>query len=39
VSWSNNLQWWSANRDNNYKVVRESQKVENRWLKAFSQLL
>ena len=28
---SNNFQWWSANRDNIYKVVWESQKVENRW--------
>jgi len=26
-----NFQWWSANRDKIYKVVLESQKVENRW--------
>src|SRR6218665_2306903 len=27
--------WWSANRDKFCKVVRESEKVENRWFKLF----
>jgi len=33
VRW-NNFHWWSDYRDKIWQVVRECQKIENRWLKS-----